>query len=107
MLVVRKGADPFKADNNIKNPLVAPVNRGNITQKSRVIFRYNCDQVDCEEECIGHSARNFRERQKRHLRVPSPSYDRGNTAGQHISVDNFSIVVREAHIIMRTTKEAM
>ena len=34
--------------------------------------------------------RTFGERLRKHLRVPSPICDYGNTPGHHISVDNFS-----------------
>ena len=29
-----------------------------------VIYRYKCDRVDCDDEYIGESARNFEERLK-------------------------------------------
>ena len=44
----------FKEGNTTKNPLVAPKDRDNITQKSRIIYRYMCNQLDCNEKYIGH-----------------------------------------------------
>ena len=44
--------DHFKGDITIKNLLVAPKCKDNITQKSRVIYRYKCDRLECDEECI-------------------------------------------------------
>ena len=60
-----------------------------IPQKCKVIYRYKCDKLKCDEEYIGESRRTFRERLKEHLRAPSPIYDTANTTGNHTSVDNF------------------
>ena len=86
----------FKGDNIITKLLVVPKDSDNITQKSWIIYRYRCDQVDCDDEYIGESARPFRERLKEHLWVSSVIYDHGNTSGHHCSMD-----------ITRTIKEAM
>ena len=48
------------------------MDRENIMQKSRVIYRYKCDWLECDEEYIGESARTFGERLKEHSRAPSP-----------------------------------
>ena len=43
--------------------------------KSGVIYRYQCDRVECDEEYISESSRTFGERFKEHLKAPSPIYD--------------------------------
>ena len=91
----------------MKNLLVAPKDKDEITKKSGVIYRPKCAKADCEEEHIGESAKMFGERFKEHLRSLSPIYDHSNTSGHHISVDSFSILGREMHSIIRTIKEPM
>ena len=75
---------------------MAPKDKDPILRKSRVIYRYKCDRVECEEEYIGESARIFAERFKEHLRAPSPTYDH-----------YFSIVGREDQNLMKTIKEVL
>ena len=66
-----------------------------IHNKSGVIYRYQCDRVECDEEYIGESFRNFSERFKEHLKAPFLIYDHYNTTGHNVTLDNFSIVGRE------------
>ena len=49
-----------------------PKDSNTIWQKSRVIYRYKCGKVDCEEEYIGKSDETFAERYKDHMKDPSP-----------------------------------
>ena len=63
----------FKGGSSIRNLLMAPKDKENIAQKSRVISRYKSNRGDCDEEYIGESSRTFGERLKEHLRAPSPS----------------------------------
>ena len=41
------------------------------------------------------------------MRAPSPIIDHHNITGHEVSLDNFSIVGKENHIIARTIKEAI
>ena len=66
MYVVR-----WEPDNTLRNLLVAPKDKDNITKKSGELHRFNCVPAKCEEEYIGGSAWTFRERFKEHLRAPS------------------------------------
>ena len=74
----------------------------NITLKSRVINRYMCNRLECEEECKKESKRTFGERLKENLRAFYPIYDIDNTYGHQTKLDNFSIVGRESHTIAST-----
>ena len=58
-------------------------------QKSGVIYRFMCDRVDCDDEYIGESARDFEERLKEHLKAPSPIYDHHNTSGHDVTMTTF------------------
>ena len=62
----------FKSGKTIKDELVAPKDKDHITNKSGVIYRYKCDQLECDEEYIGETARTFGERFKEHLKAPPP-----------------------------------
>ena len=63
--------------------------------------------MECDEEYIGESTRNFAERFKEHLKAPSPIHDYSNTSGHTVTIDNFSIVGREDQNLIRTIKEAL
>ena len=78
-----------------------------ITQKSGIIYRYKCDRVECEDEYIGESARTFGERFKEHLKYPSPIHDHTTITGHDTTIDNFTIVGREEHNLIRLIKEAI
>ena len=47
----------FRGGNTIKALLIMPKDSENITQKSGVIYRYNCDRLKCDGEYIEESAR--------------------------------------------------
>ena len=70
----------FKEGNPIKNILVAPIDKDIITQK-RVIYRYKCNGLECDERYIGESARTSGERHMEHFRAPSSIYDHANITG--------------------------
>ena len=97
----------FKSGKTIKDELVAPKDKDHITNKSGVIYRYKCDQLECDEEYIGETARTFGERFKEHLKAPSPIYDHSNITGHSTTLDNFNIVGREEHNLSRLIKESM
>ena len=45
------------------------------SQKSGVIYRYTCDGVECDNECIRKSARTFGERIKEYFQPPSTIHE--------------------------------
>ena len=65
-------------------------------QKSGVIYKYKCPQINCTDEYIGESGRIFGDRYKEHLKVPSPIHLYTTTAGHPVSPDCFSIVDKES-----------
>ena len=71
------------------------------------ILLHKCDRVDCEDEYIGESARNFEERYKECLKAPSPIHDHVNISGHNVTIDNFTFLGREDHSLLRTIKEAL
>ena len=64
-------------------------------------------QVECDEEYIGESARNFAERFKEHLKTPFHIHDHSVTSGHNVTIDNLSIVEREDQNLLRTIKEVL
>ena len=86
---------------------MAPRDKDHILTKSGVIYKYTCDKVECDEECIGESAKLFAERFKEHQKAPSPIYDHSIRSGHEVNIDNFSIIGREDQNLTRTTKEAL
>ena len=60
----------FKGGTTITNLLMTPKEKDPIQKQSGVIYRYQCDRVDCDEEYIGESSRTFGERFKEHLKPP-------------------------------------
>ena len=97
----------LKEGQTIKDLLMASKDKDPILKKSGVIYRYKCDRVDCDEEYIGESARNFEERFKEHLKAPSPIHDHINTSGHSVTIDNLSMLGRADQNLMRTIKEAL
>ena len=97
----------LKGGHTIKDLLMAPKDKDPILKKCGVVYRYKCDRVDCDEEYIGESARNFEERFKEPLEAPSPIHDHINTSGHSVTIDNFSVLGREDQNLVRTIKEAL
>ena len=60
----------FKGGDTIRNLLMAPKDKDNITQKSWVIHRFRCAQAYCKEEYIGESWKTFWDRLKEHIKSP-------------------------------------
>ena len=65
--------------------------------KSGVVYRYECDSLECDEKYTGESRRTFGELLKEHLRTPSPVYHNANTTIHHTRVDSFSVVDMVVH----------
>ena len=101
VLVYYKGGTP------IKNLPMSPKDKDPIQKQSRVIYRYQCDRVDYDEEYIGESSRTFGERFKEHLKPPSPIYDHSNITGHNVTINNFNTVGREDLNQIQTIKEAL
>ena len=97
----------FKGTNTIKQLLMALKDRDSKLQKSGIIYKCKCPQINCAEESIWESGRTFGDRYKEHLKAPSPIHLHTTTTGHPGSQDFFSIVDREAQGMARNIKEAM
>ena len=86
---------------------MAPKDRDSKLQKSGVIYKYKCPEINCTEEYIEGSGRTFGDRYKEYLEAPSPIHLHTTTTGHPVSPDCFSIVAREAQGMARNIKEVM
>ena len=86
---------------------MAPKDKDSKLQKSGVIYKYKCPQINCPEEYIGETGRAFGNRLKEHLRVPSPIHQHTSSTGHPVSPDCFNIVHSESQGTTRNIKEAM
>ena len=90
-----------------KTLLMAPKDRDSKLQKSGVIYKFKCPQINCPEEHIGEFGRTFGYRLKEHLRALSPIHYHNNSTGHLVSPECFTIVDREPQGVTRNMKEAM
>ena len=81
----------FKGGATIKNLLMSPKDKDPIQKRSGVIYRYQCNRVECDEEYIGDSSKTFGERFREHLKAPSPIYDHSKITGHNVTINNFSM----------------
>ena len=75
--------------------------------KIGIIYSYQCNHLDCDEEYIGETARTLGERRKEHLKQPSPIHGHIQQTGNTITENNFNIIGREDWGQARTIKESM
>ena len=97
----------FKGTNTIKTLLMAPKDKDDKLQKSRVIYKFKCPHINCPKEYIEESGRKSVDRLKEHLSAPSSIHQHSNTKGYPISPDCFTIIHKESQGITRNIKEAM
>ena len=65
----------FKGGQTLKNILVFLKDKDTLAKKNSVIYWYQCDEIDCDEEYIGEACRTFGERYREHLKASSPIFD--------------------------------
>ena len=58
---------------------MTPKYKDNNMQKNKVIYKYKCDRLECDEEYIVETARTSGESLKEHLEAPCAIYDYANT----------------------------
>ena len=86
----------FKGTNTIKQLLMAHKDKDTKLQKSGVIYKYKCPQINCTEEYIGESGRTFGDRYKEHLKAPSLIHLHTTSTGHPVSLECFSIMNRDS-----------
>ena len=78
-----------------------------MAKKSGVIYSYQCNNIACDEESIGETARTLGVRHKEHLKQPSPIYTHIQQTGHNITDNSFNIIGREDQGKARTIKESI
>ena len=76
-------------------------------KKSGVIYSYQCNNITCDEEYIGETARTLGERCKEHLKQPSPIHAHIQPTGNNITDTSFNIIGREDLGWAKTIKESI
>ena len=97
----------FKGNTTIKQILVKPKDQDPKENKSGIIYSYQCNHLDCDEEYIGETARTLRERRMEPLKQPSPIHGHIQETGHTITEHSFSIIGREDQGQARTIKESI
>ena len=69
-----------------------------------IIYSYQRNHLDCNEEYIGETARTLRERRKEHLKQPSPIHGHLQKTGHTITEKKLNIIGREDWGQARTIK---
>ena len=85
----------FRGNSTIKQALIKPKDQDPRDSKSGLIYSYQCNHLDCDEEYTGETSRTLGERRKEHLRQPSPIHGHIQQTGHGITEDSFSIIGRE------------
>ena len=96
-----------KANSTIKRPTGLPKGQDPKENKSGVIYWFQCGDLACDEEYIGETSRTYGERFKEHLKEPSPIHNHSSNTGHPTTQDDFQIIGREGHGIVRTIKDSI
>ena len=97
----------FKGNTTIKQVFVKPKDKHPKDNKSGVIYSFQCNNITCNEEYIGETARTLGERHKEHLKQGSPVCVHIQQTGHTITDTNFNIIGREDQGQARTIKESI
>ena len=97
----------FRGNTTITQVLMKPKDQDPKDNKSGVIYSYQCNHLDCDEEYIGETSRTLGERRKEHLKQPSPIHGHIQQTGHGITEDSFNIIGREDWWQARTIKESI
>ena len=97
----------FKGNTTIKQVLMKPKDQDPKDKKSGVIYSFHCNNIACNEEYIGETARTLRERHREHLKQPSPIHAHKQQIGHSIADTSFNIIGREHQGHARTIKESI
>ena len=90
-----------------KNLLVSPKDKDRMLNQSGAIYRYQCNNLGCDDEYIGETSRTFGERYKEHLKAPSAIHHHSTLTGHTTNQNNFQIIGREGHNLARNIKESI
>ena len=97
----------FKGNRIIKEMLVKQNDKNPMDKKSGSIYWHLCGELTCNDQFIGETSRTFGERNKEHLKEPSPIHVHSTQTGHSTNLENFTIIGREDHSLTRTIKESI
>ena len=91
----------------IKQVLMKPKDQDPKDNKSGIIYSYQCNHLNCDEEYIGETSRTLRERRKEHLKQHSPIHGHIPQTCHIITEDSFSTIGKEDWGQARTIKDSI
>ena len=97
----------LKGGQTIKDHLMSPKDKDPINKKVGSYTGISVTGLIVMMNILVSQLENFEERLKEHLKAPSPIYDHHNISGHDVTIDNFTILGREDHNLLRTIKEAL
>ena len=97
----------FKGTITLRTALGNPKDKDPKTNKTGIIYQYQCPHINCPSSYIGESGRSLGERVKEHFKAPSPIHLHSITTGHPMDPNQFNIVHKEVNSQSRTIKEAM
>ena len=92
---------------HIQDTFSHPKDKNPKTNKSGIIYHYQCPHINCQEAYIGESGRALRKRVKKPLNAPSPIFHHSSSTGCPMDPDNFNIIHKEVQSNSWTIKEVM
>ena len=78
-----------------------------MVSKHRAIYWFQCGDLMCDDKYIGETSRTFGERFKEHLKDPSPIHHHCNNTGQPTCQNNFQIIGRVGHGLVRNINKSI
>ena len=87
--------------------LVSAKDKDPMLNQSGAIYRYQCNNLGCDDEYIGETSRTFGERYKECLKAPSAIHHHSTLTGHTTNHNNFQIIGREGHNLARNIKESI
>ena len=97
----------FQRHQHTSDSIRKPQGQGPQNNQTRIIYHYQCPQINCPWAYIGEWGRSLGERVKEHFKAPSPIHHHSTTTGHPMDPDQFNIVHKEVNSHYRTIKEAM
>ena len=84
-----------------------PKDQDPIEKKSGIIYSFQCNHIDCNEEYTGETARTLGARCKEHLKQSSPIHVHIQQTWHNTTEASFNIIGREDQGLARTIKESI
>ena len=102
-----RNTSTLQGHQHTKDSTRKPQDKDPKNNQTRIIYHYQCPQINCPSAYIGESGRSLGERVKEHFKAPSPIHLHSTTTGHPMDPEQFNIVHKEVNSHFRTIREAM